>query len=103
MKIMFSILTVLALSSVVLHAQTNTFIVPLGTNVVLTPAVQAVTATSVTVDRQFTDNVAQRAVIWLHGVPQPIVVTGANFVSMKAAVGPTFGTWLVGYLTSQSH
>jgi len=76
-----------------LHAQTNTnsFVVPLATNTVLVPAVPAVTASSVTVDFVVIDNVHQKATLILHGLP-PKTIQGAQFATLKAAVGPTFTT-----------
>ena len=105
MKKILSFLSVLALSCASLHAQTNTnnFVVPLGTNVTLSPAVPAVVVTSITVDRLMVDNISQRATIWVHGMAQPIVISGANFAALKTATSPMLSAALVGYLTSQNH
>jgi hypothetical protein len=83
-------------------ATTNSFTVTLGTNVTLSPAVPAVVVTSITVDRLMVDNVGKRATIWLHGVPQPVVISGAKFAALKATTGPTLSAALVSYLTSQA-
>jgi hypothetical protein len=105
MKKILSLLIVLVpLCGTGLHAQTNTnsFVVPLGTNLTLVPSVPAVTASAVTVDRLIVDNVGNRATIFLHGMPQPIIISGANFTALKAALGPSFKTALICYLQSNS-
>ena len=93
MKKLLSLLTVLALCCAGLHAQsTNDFTVSVPTNTVLVPAVPALTATTgaIVIDRLIVDNVNSRALIYIHGISQPVVITGDGFIALKAAVGPTF-------------
>ena len=96
MKKIFLIVAALAAAFTgVSRAQTNSFTVPLGTNVVLQPAI---TGTVVTVQRIVIDNTQQQAMIWLSNVAKPIVVKGAGFAALKAAVGPSFRTAMAAYI-----
>lgn len=100
-KTMLVIVAALALAftpSTKAQTTNNTpFTVPLGTNIVIQPAI---TESSVVVDRVIVDNVSQRVIVFLHGVPKPYVISGADFITFKAGLGPGLKAYLASYIAA---
>jgi hypothetical protein len=99
MKKFLMLLTLLALSSAGLHAQTNTnsFVIPFGTNVIVQPAI---TVSSVTIQRVSFDFAAKRADIFVSagGMIRHYVIQGAAFTAMIGTFQSQYGTPFAAYL-----